>query len=247
MVALLAKSLGGQCGPVAARVALARHGSPMNWTRLTLVGCIAALVWAVWLKPPVVVDTHKPTRQLVIALTVSRMNDAIIVLGDSIVEASTLPRSVCGHPIVNAGIGGASTESNLDSMLEQSLGDKRAAMVVVALGTNDAAIPNSVERYRANYLALLKRTARLTPRVAVLAIPSPEAGLGEARKVNASIVEAYNAVLPEIARDAGATFIALPPMPQQHTIDGIHLNGAGYEIWDEAILRGIDSDLCKST
>jgi hypothetical protein len=246
MVSLLAKALGEQCGSVVARGALARNGWSMNWTRLTLVGCIAALVWAVWLKPPVTVDTHRPTRQLVISLTLSRMNDAVIVLGDSIVEASTLPRSVCAHPIVNAGIGGASTESNLDSMLEQSLGNKPAAMIVVALGTNDAALPNSVERYRSNYLTLLKRIARLTPRMAILAIPPPEAGLGEARKVNAAFVEGYNAILPEVAREAGATFIALPPMPQQHTIDGIHLNGAGYEIWDGAVLRGIDADLCKS-
>jgi lysophospholipase L1-like esterase len=82
--------------------------------------------------------------------------------------------------------------------------------------------------------------------VAILAIPPPEAGLWEARKVNGAIIEGYNAILPEIAREAGVTFIAFPPMPQQHTIDGIHLNAAGYEIWDGAILRGIDAGLCKS-
>ena len=69
--------------------------------------------------------------------------------------SSTLPRSLCGHGIVNAGIGGTSAESKLEDVLARALAGKRAAMVVVALGTNDAALGYSVERYRANYRALL--------------------------------------------------------------------------------------------
>jgi len=29
-------------------------------------------------------------------------------------------------------------------------------------------------------------------------------------------------------------------MPERHTLDGIHLNAAGYEVWDKAILQGIE-------
>jgi lysophospholipase L1-like esterase len=36
-------------------------------------------------------------------------------------------------------------------------------------------------------------------------------------------------------------------MPDHHTIDGIHLNAAGYQVWDKAILGGIETALCKST
>jgi lysophospholipase L1-like esterase len=218
----------------------------MSLTRILLVACVALAAWAAWPKRPVVIDTHLPTRQLIISLTLARLDDAIVVLGDSIVEASTLPRSLCGHPIVSAGIGGASTESKLGAMLTQALGGKRAAMVVVALGTNDAAIPNSVARYGANYRALLAEVAALTPRAAILAIPPPEAGLGEAGKVNGTMIESYNAILPELAKEAGAGFIALPAMPEHHTIDGIHLNASGYALWDKAILQGIDAAICKS-
>jgi lysophospholipase L1-like esterase len=160
---------------------------------------------------------------------------------------STLPRSLCGHPIVNAGIGGASTESNLGSILKESLGNKRAAAIVVSLGSNDAAIPNSVERYRSNYRALLTELSSLTPRVAVMAIPSPEAGLEEAKKVSPATIDSYNAILPELTEEARALFIPLPAMPERHTLDGIHLNAAGYEIWDRAILRGVESAICKIT
>jgi lysophospholipase L1-like esterase len=53
--------------------------------------------------------------------------------------------------------------------------------------------------------------------------------------------------LPELAEETRSIFIPLPAMPERHTLDGIHLNGAGYEIWDMAILRGIESAICKIT
>jgi hypothetical protein len=219
----------------------------MNGTRVALIGLVAACAWAAWPKHEIIIDTHGPTRQFVIRSTLERVENAVVVLGDSIVEMSTLPRSLCGHPIVNAGIGGASTESNLGSILKESLGNKRAAAIVVSLGTNDAAIPNSVERYRSNYRALLTELATLAPRITVMAIPSPEAGLEEAKKLSLATIDSYNATLPELAEETRALFIPLPAMPERHTIDGIHLNAAGYEIWDRAILRGIESAICKIT
>ena len=131
-------------------------------------------------------------------------------------------------------------------MLAAALGGKRAALVVVSLGTNDAAIPDSVEQYRSNYRALLTELAALTPRRAITAIPPPEAGLEEAKKVSAALIDSYNAVLPDLAKEARAAFIPLPAMPERHTLDGIHLNAAGYEVWDKAILSGIEAALCKS-
>jgi lysophospholipase L1-like esterase len=126
------------------------------------------------------------------------------------------------------------------------LGVKRAALIVVSLGTNDAVVPNSVERYRPSYRALLTELAALTPRTAVMAISSPEGGSEEARKLRLAI-DSYNVILPGLAEEAGAAFIPLPAMPENHTLDGIHLNAAGYEIWDSAILRGVESAVCKIT
>jgi lysophospholipase L1-like esterase len=219
----------------------------MNGTRIALVGLVAACALAAWPKREVVVDTHRVARQLVIWRTLARLDDPIVILGDSIVEASTLPRSLCGHAIVNAGIGGASTASQLGSFLSESLGNKRAALVVVSLGTNDAAVPHSVEQYRSNYRALLTELAALTPRSAIAAISPPEAGLEEAKKVSVALIDSYNALLPQLAKEARTLFIPLPAMPERRTLDGIHLNAAGYEVWDKAILQGIESALCKSS
>jgi GDSL-like Lipase/Acylhydrolase family len=218
----------------------------MNGVRIALVAMVAACAWAAWPKHEIIIDTHISARQLVIQSTLGRVENAVVVLGDSIVEASTLPQSLCGHPIVNAGIARASTASNLGSILTGSLGGKRAALIVVSLGTNDAVIPNSVERYRSNYRALLTELAALTPRTAVVQIPSPEGGSEEARKLRLTI-DSYNEVLPALAEQTGSTFIPLPAMPESYTLDGIHLNAAGYEVWDRAILRGVESAICKIT
>ena len=79
------------------------------------------------------------------------------------------------------------------------------------VGTNDAAIPNSVERYRSNYRTLLGTIAALTPRAAILAIPQPEAGFEEAKKVSAALIDSYNAILPELAKKlAHCSFLCLP-------------------------------------
>jgi lysophospholipase L1-like esterase len=55
----------------------------------------------------------------------------------------------------------------------------------------------------------------------------------------------YNAILLALAAKSGATFMVLPAMPKPHTIDGVHLNAAGYSAWDDAILQGV-STICGS-
>jgi lysophospholipase L1-like esterase len=210
--------------------AVERAIEQMNRTRfgIFVLLLIAAASFFFWYQR----DTHTRARQFVIRSTLDRFSDPIVVLGDSIVEASTLPRSLCGHAIINAGISGASTTSDLGTMLEKSLGGKRAAMIVVSLGTNDAALSRSKQTFRTNYTALLKQISTLAPRSVVMAIPPVEDQAAISTTIND-----FNSILPDIAKEAGATFAALPPMPGRHTFDGVHLNAAGYETWDKAILQ----------
>jgi lysophospholipase L1-like esterase len=108
----------------------------------------------------------------------------------------------------------------------------RAALIVVSLGTNDAAVSRSKQTFRTNYNTLLKQISTLAPRSVVMAIPPVEdhAAIGDT-------INDLNSILPDIAKEAGATFAALPAMPGPHTFDGVHLNAAGYETWDKAILQ----------
>jgi len=214
----------------------------VNWIRYASIasaaGIAAALV--VWGMPRKVIDEHRYTRQLMLHFTFERSDDPVIALGDSLVEASTLPRSVCGHPLVNAGLNGASTASDLGDWLAVALGDKRAAMIVVALGTNDALVGTPPREFSGRYGALLDRLSKLSPRLVALAIPPVEAGLritAERRDQVMKAIGELNAALPELATRHGAAFAPLPDMPTPHTIDGVHLDADGYRVWDKAIMQ----------
>ncbi len=192
--------------------------------------------------------SHRQARQLVLYYTLSRSDSPVVILGDSISEASTLPRTLCGHPIVNAGLNGASTESDLGAWLIDALDGRQAAAIVVSLGTNDALDGRSPQQFQSNYGALLDQLKGSTPHLFALAVPPIEV-LGRVtaeRQTNAMAgINAYNSGLPALAETHRASFIALPSMPKPHTIDGVHLNAAGYAMWEQAILQKA-STLCNS-
>jgi lysophospholipase L1-like esterase len=219
----------------------------------TRIGLAVLLIGALtagfsFLRKEAIADSHRQARQLVLHHTLSRVDNPIILVGDSITEASTLPRELCGHPIVNAGLNGATTASDLGTWLIEALDGRRAAAIVVSLGTNDALTARSAQAFEASYAALLAQLAKVTDRLAVLAIPEIDVQGRVTAELKAKAmagIDGFNAVLPGLAVKGGATFIALPPMPKPHTIDGVHLNGVGYSTWDQAILQGV-STVCGS-
>jgi lysophospholipase L1-like esterase len=210
-----------------------------------LIGALAA--GFSFLRKEAVADSHRQARQLMLYYTLSRVDNPIILVGDSITEASTPPRELCGHPVVNAGLNSATTASDLGTWLVEALNGRRAAAIVVSLGTNDVLTARSAQAFEASYAALLAQLAEVTDHLAVLAIPEidVQGWVTAERKAKAMVgIDGFNAMLPGLAAKGGAAFIALPPMPKPHTIDGVHLNGIGYSAWDQAILQGV-SAICR--
>jgi lysophospholipase L1-like esterase len=206
------------------------------------IGALAAALS--YLKKEAVADSHRRARQIILYYTLSRIDQPIIIIGDSLTEASTLPRAVCGHPIINAGLDGASTASDLGSWLIDALDGHRAAAVLVAIGTNDALLKHSMQDFEASYAALLTQLAGVTDHVVALGIPAVEVRGRMTAELQAEAmkgIDAFNAVLPALAAKGGVAFIPLPPMPTPHTIDGVHLDAAGYAVWDTAVLKGVAS------
>lgn len=218
----------------------------MNGARIglavLLIGALAA--GFSFFRKDTIAESHRQARQLMLYYTLSRVDNPIILVGDSITEASTLPRALCGHPIVNAGLNGASTASDLGPWLTQVLDGKRAAAIVVSLGTNDALTARSTQAFETSYTALLAQLSKVTDHLAVLAIPAIDVQGWVTAEMQAEVmarINDLNAVLPALAGKGGASFIALPPMSNPHTIDGVHLNAAGYAAWDDAILKGVST------
>ena len=215
----------------------------MNLTRLSIAVLVVGVLLAAYsfLRKEAPIETHRHTRQVILHYTFSRSERPIIVLGDSITEASTLPRSVCNRALVNAGLDGASTVSDLGNWLNDVLDGRRAATILVALGTNDALQGRDQKEFEANYTSLLDKLKGSADHLVVLGIPSVEVrGRMPADYQAATMrrIDAFNAALPGLAEKAGAAFAPLPPMGAPHTIDGIHLDAAGYAVWDAAVLKG---------
>jgi len=186
---------------------------------------------------------HRSTRQLILHFMLSRLDDPIIVLGDSNVEASTLPRQACGHAIVNAGLNGASTASDLGGWLSSALAGKRAFAIILSVGTNDALTPAPIKRqaFEDRYGTLLLELSKLTDRRFIVEIPPVEVQKRLPPDLHETImatIQQFRDALPGLATRTGATFLALPEMSAPFTIDGIHLSAAGYRAWDQAVMRG---------
>src|SRR3569832_2167492 len=205
----------------------------MNLARLSIAVLVVGVLLAAYsfLRKESPIETHRHTRQVILHYTFSRSDHPIIVLGDSITEASTLPRSVCDRALVNAGLDGASTVSDLGNWLNDVLDGKRATAILVALGTNDALQGRDQKEVEANYASLLAKLKGSNDHLAVLAIPSIDVRGSMTPAYQAEPMEridAFNAALPAVSAKCGATFVSQPPMSAPHTIDCVHLDAAGY-------------------
>jgi len=189
---------------------------------------------------------HRNLRQIVVHYTVARLDDPIIVLGDSIVEAATLPPSACGHPVVNAGLAGATTTSDLAGWLKGALGTRRPFAIIVSLGVNDVltfSTPDATAVFAGRYEALMRDLSKLTERTFIVEFPPVEAHdpfTPAMAKAAMAVITGYRAALPKIAQNTGATLLPLPPLEAPFTLEGIHLNAAGYGAWERAIQRGME-------
>lgn len=217
----------------------------MTFRRLAIVGFVCASAFAVWWSFTAG-DRRRAAREADIRSTLARAESPVIFLGDSIVEFATLPSLVCGHPLVNAGVSGVSTTSGIDSVVAPLFGSAPPRLVLIALGANDAGKRRSADQFKSDYRSLIARLRPLGSGIALLGVPPTEGAMPQAQEESDRLIRAYNETLPSLARETGADFIPLPPMPAGHTVDGLHLNSAGYAIWNAAVLNGIARLICAA-
>jgi lysophospholipase L1-like esterase len=194
--------------------------------------------------PRMVGHEHSEVREFMIASQLAQMKSPIVFLGDSITEAAVLPSSICGVAVVNAGIGGAGVDELLKAV-PALLNGKSPALVVVSIGTNDAYPSSSRERqFSASYAKLLQTLKLLTPLTVVTTIPpiDPKGALTAAAGFDARLIDRFNALIPKMAEDAGASFIdlnlAVRGSGTMETLDGVHLAPAAYDRWNAAMGAG---------
>jgi lysophospholipase L1-like esterase len=199
------------------------------------------------LGPATVGHEHSDVRRFMIRSHLARAVSPVVVFGDSITEAAVLPGAICGHAVVNAGIGGAGVDELL-KVAPSLLEGKSPALVVVAIGTNDAhATPGREHQFSEAYAALLHSLTDIAPKLLVANIPpvDPKGPLTVAAGIDANLIDQYNLILPKLAERAGVLFIDLNKAvsAKAETLDGVHLAPLAYDPWDLVMLQGIKGAL----
>jgi hypothetical protein len=171
---------------------------------------------------------HFEARLAVIRSQLSRVERPIIVMGDSIVESAILPPSLCGHPIINAGVGGATIGFfvRYASIIAR---DANPSLLILAVGINDAGKGADDNAFRSAYAATLQSIHSPVAIGTIVAASSP--------LIDHDKIEVFNHVIAELA--VGKTLIDLhKAVAGDFTVDGIHLNGDGYKLWMTALMSG---------
>ncbi len=167
---------------------------------------------------------HYEARLAVIRSQLSSVEKPIIVMGDSIVEAAILPLALCGRPIINAGIGGA-TIGFFTRYAEIITRNSDPELVVLSVGVNDAGADPAV--FRAAYLAVLHSIR--APVVLASITPTRDYDVDRLNKVIKSL--------------GGYSIIDFTELKPDMTTDGIHLSQAGYKLWTAALVQAIETNL----
>jgi lysophospholipase L1-like esterase len=167
-----------------------------------------------------------------------------VIIGDSITEAALLPSSVCGHDIVNAGIGGMTVGSYLP-LAKQLLAGRRVESIVIALGTNDSGI-SSTAHIEQDYAPLIDELAKHTTKILLAGLPPFEmSGELASRYFDQASADRNNAAIRSLAAARNLPFVDLRGAMHGDglTVDGIHPTAAAYRQWREAVRRNIYSAL----
>lgn len=194
---------------------------------------------------------HNALRQFVVRSEIAQKPDAILFAGDSITEAALLPASICGHPVINAGLGGADTASYLDFARLTIPSDLKSPLIVVALGTNDS---TSIGAKWGGPLApaygkladFLKTHA---DKLLFVGIPPIEMTGALAKSYFDSDFSRKNdAAIRSVAlsRSVGFVDVQAAVAGEHLTVDGIHLTPSAYGEWLLAIVNAAEETLgCK--
>lgn len=187
---------------------------------------------------------HSEIRKFVISAQLARVDDPIVIIGDSITEASIFPSALCGHAVINAGIGGFAV-SDYRQVFKSIMGNANPILVAIALGTNDTVKANVPNRsaFKAAYNSLLAELPKAA-KLLLAEVPPMESGDLSDGYLDATLPIEYNRVLKTLSGEANASFIPFPSIdPGKFTIDGVHLDAKTGVLWTAAIVRGIATAL----
>jgi lysophospholipase L1-like esterase len=206
---------------------------------LTLVGATAVAAKLAW---PLELELDRE-RFFAVQASIRNAPNPVIIFGDSIVQGAALPSEVCGLPLVNAGVRGAGIGYFLRHSA-QLLGSSRPKLIVLAVGMNNAAAKeNRQVDFENRYKQVTAYLASKAPVVAATVTPIKDGYFVSKFGYDPQIVPALNRTILTAPNIRAVIDLNAPLSGANFTIDGVHLNTAGYELWTGAVLTGLEAAL----
>lgn len=188
------------------------------------IGCI--LFWS--LTPSVL--EHRHARSSAMLRQAQDFPDGgIMIVGDSLTEFTYISE-LCNKPVFNAGLAG-SRVSDWKYRLPQMLKATRPAIVIFALGLNDAARSTTYDpqTWREDYRTLIAQVH--DSKVVIVGVQPIEPYKLVSNTKDTTRIDLINRHSRELATELGLRFIEPLPSTVGKTYDGVHLNRAGRPAW----------------
>jgi lysophospholipase L1-like esterase len=171
----------------------------------------------------------------------------IIFLGDSITDIAEWSELFKNPAIKNRGISGDKTAGILNRL--QEVTDRKPARIFIMIGINDIAeeVPDSL--ILANYTQIIQRIQSASPITKLYVqsiLPTNDTFTEFARHQHKDAhIQAINQQLKILAAQRACTYVDLytfmcdrdGKLSSAYTNDGLHLTGAGYQVWKGVLQR----------
>ncbi len=165
----------------------------------------------------------------------------IVMIGDSITDGAEWGELFPNISIVDRGIGGDTTRGVLKRM--DSIYSTNARKAFIMIGVNDLGRNTSLDKVFANYEKIVYQLKQhgITPYVQSILF------LGDKHSDRNKDVLKLNLKLKELAKKENIVFIDLNKVLSENgklkksysSEDGVHLNGDGYYVWKDNIIKYI--------
>lgn len=175
------------------------------------------------------------------------MENEIIFLGNSITDNCEWAELFQNNRIKNRGIGGDDTDGILERLNEVI--SSNPEKIFIMIGTNDLAYGKSVDHVVSNYYKIIDSIQLKSPdtKIFIQSVLPVEDAIHTTRQ-NTDIMS-INTELQKLSSQKDAIYIDLftifktenNKLNPKYSIDGLHINGLGYQVWKEAIEKYVNN------
>ncbi|MGN7387344.1 DUF459 domain-containing protein [Sporosarcina sp. SAFN-015] len=163
-----------------------------------------------------------------------------VFIGDSITDYGEFQEYFRDDVVLNRGIRNDVAKGVLDRI--QEVVDRNPKEAYLMIGVNDIRYKTDAKNYESRVNAIVNSFEGKGTRLYIQSILPVNYGLF-GNEVSNEKINQFNAILQRIAEENGIEFIDLHSsftdkngqLDKKYTVDGLHLNGKGYEVWVEKL------------